>query len=439
MQITYGIHPIAPDQFRTSRRSWKTTMAASLAVLVLGPGVSHAADQASLTVRLPSAPASKVPGVPENYRLDGGDHLQIRFYDRFDREDLNGEYVVNEAGELRLPRFGKFEARGKSTTELEQDIRQIIEKKGEKPGYFSIEVTECRPFYVSGLANRPGGYPYVPGFTVMHAVSLAGGLYRSPMASVADVMRERRGLTETLDRLASFIARRARLMAERENAATIPVPKELTRLVSGRANEMIESETIVLQHNREIENRDRTWLQDTIAVSKKEAEDYRTYIERVTRRVDEQMTIVDGLKKLQDQKIVNQQRVLESVVALDNVQRDKEIAMAGLSRANNTMQKADRDLAMLVLEKNARIAREMTEADQEISRLRVSATETRKLASGLETLATQGGVAEVASYRIMRRNEAGQLAFVAAKETTPIMPGDVIQIDSIQNDSGSLF
>ncbi len=425
---------------RVRRRGGRTLLLAgcfaAAAVILYSP--SSNAEEASLPGQeFIQAPSVKGLPAPASYTLDSRDHLQIRFYDRFDREDLNAEYIVNESGSLRLPRIGSFQVRGKTTAELEQEIRQGIEKNGEKPGYFTIEISECRPFYVTGLANHPGAYAYVPGFTVMHAVSLAGGLYRSPMASVTDALRERRELTITLEHLGAQIARRARLLAERENATSIPVPKELVQLVQSRARDMIENELTVLRRNLEVENRDRTWFQDIISLSKKEANDYSLELSRIKTRISEQEEINDQLRRLHDQKIINQQRVFESVVALDSIQRDKEIATTGLSQANHTLQKAERDLSMLALAKAARISQELAETEQTIAQSKLVAAQTHP--SDLEALATQGNAAVVASYRIMRRNSSGQLTFVAATEETSIMPGDVIQIDRIQNDVKSLF
>src|SRR5262249_3557342 len=120
---------------------------------------------------------------PETYRLDTGDHLHVRFYDRYDRDDLNGNYVIGESGQLRLPRIGVFEARDKTAQELDRDIKKAYADKGEKLGYFSIEVIRCRPFYIVGQVNHPGPYPFIPGLTVVHALSIAGGLYRSPASA----------------------------------------------------------------------------------------------------------------------------------------------------------------------------------------------------------------------------------------------------------------
>ncbi len=290
---------------------------------------------AEALVARPVPPVSELT-VQDSYRLDAGDHLRIRFFDRFDRDDLNGDYVISESGQLRLPRLGVFDARQKTTGELERAIGGALESKGEKLGEVAIEIAQCRPFYVSGLANHPGSYPFVPGLTVIHAVSIAGGLYRSPMAWIADTMREKRGLTETLTRL-----------AEREGAQTVAIPKELDRLEPVRATEMIDREVTVLQRRRDAESRERSWFEDIIALSKKEAEEYRLELERVARRIEEQTRLVDQLRKLHDEKIINQQRFFEAVVALDSVQRDKQLAIMGLSRADNTLEKAEHDLSTI--------------------------------------------------------------------------------------------
>ena len=161
---------------------------------------------------LDAAPSS------ENYLLDTGDRLNIRFYDRYDRDDLNGDYVIGESGQLRLPRVGAFNARRKTPAQLERDIRQVLEGRGEKLGYFSVDVSRCRPFYIVGLVDRPGSYPFSPGFTVLHAISTAGGLYRQPAG-------DRLSIADTLSRRAALLARRARLQAEKDGSPRSSCPK----------------------------------------------------------------------------------------------------------------------------------------------------------------------------------------------------------------------
>ncbi len=437
--------------FRNSVFGIAVAMSAIAALLAIPPafpaeGASAEPPPASTaTVELPTPsvpvaepPAASVtvtgetsdPPEQESYRLGSGDRLRIRFFDRFDRDDLNGEYLIGETGRLRLPRIGSFDAHGKSVAELERDIRSIVQSRGEKLGYFSIEIAQCRPYFVTGLANHPGSYPFVPGFTILHAVSVAGGLYRSPATQATDAIREKRTLNETLDRLAELIARRARLIAERDDASVIGIPEELAQLEPVRASQMIEGETILLQRSREITERERSGLQSIITQTKSEADSYRAEAERIEGRIAEQTGIYNELKKLHGDRIINQQRFFEAVAALDAIRRDKQNAIAGLSRAGSNLEKSEKELAMLTLSSNARIVKEIAETEREMNRLQNAAAETRRLIAALDVLAGPGGSGQVVSYKIARQDKNGQLTFISATETTQIMPGDVIQIDS---------
>jgi polysaccharide export outer membrane protein/exopolysaccharide production protein ExoF len=403
-------------------------------------GTCHAeSDEVSYSTPPAQSTESSQGAFQDSYRLDSGDHLQVHFYDRLDRDDLNRVYIVDEEGQISLPRFGRLGVRGRRIAEVEFELRQGIEKMGEKPGSFSIEILQYRPFYVSGLANHPGSFVYTPGFTVMHAVALAGGLYRSPMAQISDALRERRELTDTLGRLGGLIAQRTRLQAELDGLDTIAAPKELLQLEPVRGPDMIKNEIAVMQGNRAVEARDRSWFQDIISVSKKDIENYQREMERVNRRIEEQAGVSQELKRLFDQKIINQQRVFEAVVALDSVQREKEVAQDGLSRSIQTLQKAEHDLDLLPLTRKSRILNDITKTEQEIGIARTRATDTKRVADGLEALAAQGGAQYVASYRIMRRRGNGQFSFIQATETTLVLPGDVVQIDSVLKETNSLF
>ncbi len=404
------------------------------AALAASPSASLAAETeqaAPTSERPPNKAPDTILGTlaDENYRLGGGDRLRIRFYDRYDRDDLNGEYVIGESGQLRLPRIGVFDARDKTPSELENEIRLSVEDKGEKLGYFSIDIAQCRPFYVVGLANRPGSYAYLPGYTVLHAVAVAGGLYRAPLASIADSMREKRVLSQTMDRLAELVARRARLEAERDNAEEIRMPKELAELEPVRGVEFIASETNLLQRSHEVTKRERSALESAIKLAGAEVESYRAEIARTTKRIQEQTAVFDQLKTLHDQRVINQQRVFEATAAVDAAQRDRQTAFIGLSRATADLEKAQNELSLLALSASSRIAKEIAEAEREIARLKTMAAETRRLASTLDTL-SGGGAGQGVTYRIMRRAKSGELTFEQATETTPIAPGDVIQIES---------
>ena len=72
--------------------------------------------------------------------------------------------------------------------------------------------------------KNPGAYKYVPGMIVLHAMALAGGLDRgepnlSGMIEGARQMERLRSVTVEIQQL---LARRARLLAERDGDAVCP-------------------------------------------------------------------------------------------------------------------------------------------------------------------------------------------------------------------------
>jgi exopolysaccharide production protein ExoF len=368
------------------------------------------------------------PAVAEEYRLDKGDRVRTRFLDRYDKADLNGDYTIDAMGQLRLPRLGAFNARHITTSELEQKLRSAVESRGEKLGSFSIELVECRPFYVSGLASKPGPYPYVAGIAVMHAVAVAGGIYRSPAVSIAETIRERSRLTDSLEQLKLNLARQARLVAERDKASVIPVPSQLARLDPAQAEAFIAREQTVLRRAREVVERESASLSLFIALTRDEIESYEEQLKAMNELILEQNKLFKSIQQLHDQRLVNQHRFVEVLSAMDLVQRDKQRAEAGLARAKATLEKADRDLAMLSLENGARISKELAAIDAEVARLTTTVEDSRGAVDGLEALS--GREASVA-YRIMRRDQTGRIRFISATESTPIMPDDVINIEPV--------
>ncbi len=122
------------------------------------------------------------------------------------------------------------------------------------------------------------------------------------LRQLSNSMREKRVLTETMDRLAELVARRARLEAERDNAEEIRMPKELAELEPVRGVELIASETNLLQRSREVTKRERSGLESAIELASAEVESYRAEIARTTKRIEEQTAVFDQLKTLHDQQ-----------------------------------------------------------------------------------------------------------------------------------------
>ena len=108
------------------------------------------------------------------YRLGSGDVLSIYV---LGEDDLKREKVrLTDAGTIQFPVLGEIRIRGLTTGELEQKITSGLRAADYlKNPKVTVSIDEYRPFFINGEVYKPGGYPYVPGLTVLKAVSLAGG------------------------------------------------------------------------------------------------------------------------------------------------------------------------------------------------------------------------------------------------------------------------
>ena len=108
----------------------------------------------------------------DGYQLSVGDKVRVTV---FDEADLSGEFEVDDLGNVSLSLVGNVQLAGKTLLQAEELIEQKF-----KDGYLvaprvTLDVLDFKPFYILGEVNKPGGYPYTNGLTVLNAVALAGG------------------------------------------------------------------------------------------------------------------------------------------------------------------------------------------------------------------------------------------------------------------------
>jgi polysaccharide export outer membrane protein len=107
-----------------------------------------------------------------SYRLGSGDKLKITV---FNQDDLNGEYLIDGAGNISLPLIGTITAKNSTLSELEQRMKEALSPDYLLNPKVSIQVLNYRPFYILGEVEKPDSYPYVSGMTYLNAVAIAGG------------------------------------------------------------------------------------------------------------------------------------------------------------------------------------------------------------------------------------------------------------------------
>ena len=131
----------------------------AVGLLAILPRLAHAVDTDDLLSR---------------YRLASGDVISIYV---LGEDDLKREKVrLTDAGTIQYPVLGEIRLKGLTTGELEQRITAgLIKADYLKNPRVTVSIDEYRPFFINGEVQKPGGYPYVPGLTVLKAVSIGGG------------------------------------------------------------------------------------------------------------------------------------------------------------------------------------------------------------------------------------------------------------------------
>ncbi len=152
--------------------------------LCAGWGV-HAQNAAASSAR---GVQSAGPSSLSVYKLGVGDVISVQVVGE---DDLKREKVrLSDAGTLSFPYLGEIRVRGLTVGELESLITQGLQGRYLLNPQVTVTMHEYRNFFVNGLVEKPGGYPFIPGLTVRKAISLAGGFKERAAKERINVIHE---------------------------------------------------------------------------------------------------------------------------------------------------------------------------------------------------------------------------------------------------------
>ena len=134
------------------------------------------------------AVGADVVSLLSTYKLAAGDVITVRV---FGEDDLSREKVrLSDAGTIPYPVLGEVKALGLTIGEIERSITIGLTGRYLVNPRVSVTIEEYRPFYINGMVEKPGGYPFQPGLTVLKASSLAGGFKERASFSKITIIRE---------------------------------------------------------------------------------------------------------------------------------------------------------------------------------------------------------------------------------------------------------
>lgn len=142
-------------------------IAAVIAALSLLPqllGAQAVADSSARPVMVATAEGSS-----PTTALRPGDVLRLKIWLE---PDLSGDFTVDEAGQVTLPRLGVTPVTGLSSDQLRE---QLVVRYREFLNNPSIEIIPLRRISILGAVQKPGIYPLEPSIRLGEAANVAGG------------------------------------------------------------------------------------------------------------------------------------------------------------------------------------------------------------------------------------------------------------------------
>jgi polysaccharide biosynthesis/export protein len=132
---------------------------------------------------------------PSGYRVGPRDLLEIRV---FEDEQLNGRRRVSEAGTIDLPPLGEVSVSGKTPAEIGQILKEKLEARFMQRASVNVQVAEfrSRPISVIGAVKQPGNLDFSGRWTLLEALTAAGGLAENHGNVVYVLRRAENGLSD---------------------------------------------------------------------------------------------------------------------------------------------------------------------------------------------------------------------------------------------------
>jgi polysaccharide biosynthesis/export protein VpsN len=123
------------------------------------------------------------------YRLNSGDVISIRVFgeDEFSREKIR----LTDAGTVSFPILGEILVLGSTIGEIEKLLTDRLKGRYLVNPRVSVWIEEYRSFFVNGMVEKPGAYPFQPGLNVRKAVSIAGGFKERASVSKIFIVRDK--------------------------------------------------------------------------------------------------------------------------------------------------------------------------------------------------------------------------------------------------------
>ena len=351
---------------------------------------------------------------------------------------LSGEFQISASGNLFLPLIGELPAESTSPRQLAAVIEENLKERAgmaDRPTV-TVEVARFSPIYVLGEVERPNEYAFRPGMTVLNALSLAGGMYRTPENSTwspsKDAIQAAGNLRAIETSLTVLLARRARLEAELQQAETITFPDELVgTLGTGLAQRVMDQERLIMTARLNALRSQTEALEDHKRLLEQEIASLQ---EQTGIKAQQQVTLeteLANVRSLVAEGLAVQQRELSLQREVADFQADQLELKTSILRAQQDLTQSDLRIFELRDRYANELSTELLETLAEIEDLYESRSTAEQVVRGATAAATSllGLEAGTKQSPVVFTIVHTDGTTTDAEETTLMMRGDVLKVE----------
>nr|WP_314262187.1 polysaccharide biosynthesis/export family protein [uncultured Devosia sp.] len=358
------------------------------------------------------------------YKLQPGDEIEIWVAQY---SDLTRSVTLAPDGWISLPLAGAVNAQGMTLEALQSSLVDRLQPFFNDDIGLNVSLIpsdQHQPsVFVAGDVETPGLYLYRPGMTVLHAISVAGGLYRTELGATAQdrSLEVQTLLANSEKRLVELDVMIARLNAQIEGRSDFDLPEGVRP--NDAAGFIGRERALLSMQNSNIASQ-QTSLSRMAEINESSMSATSDQIESVKQRIVLAQERLAATNVLVDRGVMqaSQARDIEVTVV------DMETSLSQLRSTLATQQAAilneQSRVAVLVQEYQVGLVTQLTALEQEREAVE---TERKSYEDTLAIYEPDTEAVQTLRYEIIRPSEGAEID-VDATERTTILPGDLIRV-----------
>lgn len=388
-----------------------------------------------------------MPASAADYTLGPQDVLKIRVFEwrpnagvAFEWVPLTGEFAVSAGGTLSLPIIGTVSVAGKTLDEVSGLIGEQLQRQVglQKRPNASVEVSVYRPFFVTGLVSKPGKYGYVPGLTVIQAISMAGGLGGADPEMIGlqrDALVTQGDLGQLEIEHYGLLARQARVEALLGGAATVSFPQELTSQATRPAlARMMQDEQALFETRQHLMNTELDRLGQAKILATNQLETLRLKEISLARQTEMATKDLSSINKMVSQGLTVSSRQLGANQGLADLEsRSLDVSLAIL-KTQQDLAKLDQEMGDFRQKYRGDALAEAVDLRDRLAANSEKTKTARALLANIElrapaVLAALEADGKPAFMTMVNRTINGAMQTLVVSDNDEVAPGDVVRVE----------